>query len=97
MSLRLDRGVNAEMPSELGKYECLRQIHPKFEKALSMHSSYTFTAESAVFDEQNLVSAAGLLPGLELASISPASRMVASALEAAAARSLIRHASHADR
>ena len=32
-----------------------------------MHSSYTFTAGSAVFDEQNLVSAAGLVPVLELA------------------------------
>ncbi|EUA44127.1 hypothetical protein I553_0065 [Mycobacterium xenopi 4042] len=28
-------------------------------KALSMHSSYTFTTGSAVFDEQNLLSAAG--------------------------------------
>ena len=32
-----------------------------------MHSSYTFTADSAVFDEPNLVSAAGLVPVLELA------------------------------
>ena len=32
-----------------------------------MHSSYTFTVGSAVFDEQNLLSAAGLVPVLELA------------------------------
>ena len=32
-----------------------------------MHSSYTFTVGSAVFDERNLVSAAGLVPVLELA------------------------------
>jgi hypothetical protein len=32
-----------------------------------MHSSYTFTLGSAVFDEQNLVSAAVLVPVLELA------------------------------
>lgn len=32
-----------------------------------MQSSYTFTAGSAVFDEQDLVSAAGLVPVLELA------------------------------
>jgi hypothetical protein len=32
-----------------------------------MHSSYTFTAGSAVLDEKNLVSAAGLVPVLELA------------------------------
>ncbi|PQP17946.1 transposase [Rhodococcus opacus] len=32
-----------------------------------MQSSHTFTAESAVFDERNLVSSAGLVPVLELA------------------------------
>jgi len=32
-----------------------------------VHSSYTFTVGSAVFDEQNLLSAAGLVPVLELA------------------------------
>jgi Transposase DDE domain group 1 len=32
-----------------------------------VHSSYTFTFGSAVFDEQNLLSAAGLVPVLELA------------------------------
>ena len=32
-----------------------------------MRSSHTFTAESAVFDEMNLVSAAGLVPVMELA------------------------------
>jgi len=32
-----------------------------------VQSSHTFTVESAVFDEQNLVSAAGLVPVLELA------------------------------
>jgi len=32
-----------------------------------MESSHTFTVDSAVFDERNLVSAAGLVPVLELA------------------------------
>ena len=41
-----------------------------------MHSSYTFTAGSAVFDEQNLVSAAGLVPMLELAEQSGLSRLI---------------------
>ena len=41
-----------------------------------MHSSYTFTAGSAVFDEQNLVSAAGLVPVLELAEQSGLSRLI---------------------
>src|SRR3974390_1002057 len=41
-----------------------------------MHSSYTFTAASAVFDEQNLVSAAGLVPVLELAEQTGLSRLI---------------------
>jgi hypothetical protein len=38
-----------------------------FRKAFPVHSSYTFTVDSAVFDEPNLVSAAGLVPVLKLA------------------------------
>ena len=41
-----------------------------------MHSSYTFTAESAVFDEPNLMSAAGLVPVLELAEQTGLSRLI---------------------
>ena len=41
-----------------------------------MHSSYTFTAGSAVFDEQNLVSASGLVPVLELAEQTGLSRLI---------------------
>jgi Transposase DDE domain group 1 len=41
-----------------------------------MHSSYTFTADSAVFDEQNLVSAAGLVPVLELAEQTGLSELI---------------------
>ena len=41
-----------------------------------MHSSYRFTAGSAVFDEQNLVSAAGLVPVLELAEQAGLSRLI---------------------
>jgi len=55
------------MPSELGQCECLGRVGLKFEKAFPVHSSYTFTVGSAVFDEQNLLSAAGLVPVLELA------------------------------
>jgi hypothetical protein len=39
---------------------------PAFRKAFPVHSSYTFTVGSAVFDEPNLVSAAGLVPVLEI-------------------------------
>ncbi|WP_461479860.1 IS1380 family transposase [Mycobacterium sp. HUMS_1102779] len=41
-----------------------------------MHSSYTFTADSAVFDEQNLVSAAGLVPVLDLAEQAGLSELI---------------------
>ncbi len=41
-----------------------------------MQSSHTFTVESAVFDEQNLVSAAGLVPVLELAEQAGLSRLI---------------------
>ena len=41
-----------------------------------MYSSYTFTAGSAVFDERNLVSAAGLVPVLELAEQTGLSQLI---------------------
>ena len=41
-----------------------------------MQSSHTFTVGSAVFDEQNLVSAAGLVPVLELAEQTGLSRLI---------------------
>jgi hypothetical protein len=41
-----------------------------------VHSSYTFTAGSAVFDEQNLVSSAGLVPVLELAEQAGLSELI---------------------
>ena len=41
-----------------------------------MHSSYTFSIESAVFDERNLVSAVGLVPVLELAEQTGLSRLI---------------------
>jgi hypothetical protein len=41
-----------------------------------VQSSYTFTAGSAVFDEQNLVSSAGLVPVLELAEQTGLSRLI---------------------
>ena len=47
-----------------------------FRKAFSVQSSHTFTVESAVFDEQNLVSAAGLVPVLELAEQTGLSRLI---------------------
>jgi hypothetical protein len=41
-----------------------------------VHSSYTFTAGLAVFDEQNLVSSAGLVPVLELAEQAGLSELI---------------------
>ena len=46
----------------------LTSCGPEFGKAFSVQSSYTFTVGSAVFDERNLVSAAGLVPVLRLAA-----------------------------
>ncbi|EUA66101.1 hypothetical protein I553_3919 [Mycobacterium xenopi 4042] len=46
------------MPSELDNTSAGPHLSIVRE-ALSMHSSYTFTTGSAVFDEQNLLSAAG--------------------------------------
>jgi hypothetical protein len=45
-------------------------------KAFPVQSSYTFTAGSAVFDERNLVSAAGLVPVMELAEQTGLSRLI---------------------
>lgn len=41
-----------------------------------MQSSHTFTVGSAVFDETNLVSAAGLVPILELAEQTGLSELI---------------------
>ena len=41
-----------------------------------MQSSYTFTVGSALFDEHNLVSAAGLIPVLELAEQTGLSKLI---------------------
>ena len=46
-----------------------------------MQSSYSFTAGSAVFDEQNLVSSAGLVPVLELAEQTGLSRLIGEHLD----------------
>src|SRR5258708_4831956 len=54
----------------------LKSCCPAFGKAFSVHSSYTFTAGSAVFDEQNLVSSAGLVPVLKLAEQTGLSRLI---------------------
>jgi hypothetical protein len=52
----------------------LKSCCPAFGKAFSVQSSYTFTAGSAVFDEQNLVSSAGSV--LELAEQTGLSRLI---------------------
>ncbi len=49
---------------------------PEFKKAFPVQSSYMFTVGSAVFDERNLVSAAGLVPVLELAEQTGLSELI---------------------
>ena len=51
-----------------------------------MQSSHTFTGGSAVFDEQNLVSAAGLVPVLELAEQTGLSRLIGEHVELPSSR-----------
>ena len=51
-----------------------------------MHSSYTFTVGSAVFDEPNLVSAAGLVPVMELAEQAGLSRLIGEQVDLASTR-----------
>ena len=66
------------MPFELGQYQRINQFCPAFRKAFSVHPAYAFAAGSAVFDEQNLVSSAGLVPVLELDGRTGISRLSAS-------------------
>ena len=51
-----------------------RNNRTQFRKALPVQVSHTFTPESAVFDEDNLVSCAGLVPVMTLAEQTGLSR-----------------------
>src|SRR6476661_4302608 len=55
------------MPSDLGQYRLLKSKTSLVRKAFPVQSSHAFTVGSAMFDEPNLVSAAGLVPIMELA------------------------------
>jgi len=56
-----------KVPPELGEWVLRRTDQPNFREALSVRVSHRFTAGSARFDEDNLVSHAGLVPLLGLA------------------------------
>src|SRR3954470_16037627 len=56
-----------KVPPELGEWVLRRTDQPGSREALSVRVSHRFTAGSARFDEDNLVSDAGLVPLLELA------------------------------
>jgi hypothetical protein len=64
----------------------LKSCCPAFGKAFSVRSSDTFTVGSAVFDEPNLVSAAGLVPVLELAEQTGLSELIGKYVELASTR-----------
>ena len=55
-------------------------------KAFSVQSSHTFAVASVVFDERNLVSAAGLVPVLELAEQTGLSRLIGEHVELSSTR-----------
>src|SRR5215203_3693836 len=56
-----------KVPPELGEWVLRRTDQPGLREALSVRVSHRFTAGSARFDEDNLVSHAGLVPLLGLA------------------------------
>src|SRR3954462_2876543 len=56
-----------KVPSELGELVLRRTDQPGSREALSVRVSHRFTAGSARFDEDNLVSDAGLVPLLGIA------------------------------
>src|SRR5918995_4338063 len=56
-----------KVPPELGEWVLRRTDQPSSREALSVRVSHRFTAGSARFDEDNLVSHAGLVPLLGLA------------------------------
>src|SRR5436190_20377387 len=56
-----------KVPPELGEWVLRRTDQPSCREALSVRVSHRFTADSARFDEDNLVSHAGLVPLLGLA------------------------------
>src|SRR4051812_12963341 len=56
-----------KVPPELGRWVLRRTDRPGSREALSVRVSHRFTADSARFDEDNLVSHAGLVPLLGLA------------------------------
>jgi hypothetical protein len=56
-----------KVPSELGQWVFLGAEHTSSREALSVRVSHRFTAGSARFDEDNLVSYAGLVAVLGLA------------------------------
>src|SRR4051812_12614649 len=56
-----------KVPPELGEWVLRRTDQPGSKEALSVRVSHRFTAGSARFDEDNLVSDAGLVPLLGLA------------------------------
>src|SRR5918993_129835 len=56
-----------KVPPELGEWVLRRTNQPSLREALSVRVSHRFTAGSARFDEDNLVSHAGLVPLLGLA------------------------------
>jgi hypothetical protein len=69
------------MPSELGRFGLEPKKSDQFRRASSVQSSHTFTRESVVFDERNLVSSAGLVPVMELAEQAGLSELIAEHVE----------------
>ena len=68
--------MNSEKAFRTGTITIVEVVVALFRKAFPVQSSHTFSIESVVFDERNLVSAGGLVPVLELAEQTGLSRLI---------------------
>src|SRR6478735_1097908 len=75
-----------KVPSELGRLMFSGSNRSSSRKALPVRVSHMFTPQSAVFDEDNLVSCAGLVPVMALAEQAGLSELLANKIHIAAPR-----------
>src|SRR4029078_11598516 len=75
-----------KVPSELGRLMFFSNNRSSSRKALPVRLSHMFSPQSAVFDEDNLVSCAGLVPVMALAEQAGLSELLANKIHIAAPR-----------
>src|SRR6478609_2593445 len=75
-----------KVPSELGWLELLHNNQSSARKALPVQVSHNFLPASAVFDDERLVSCAGLVPVMTLAAQTGLPRLLADKIDIAVPR-----------